>query len=83
VSTNSDELLFARAEFSFSQKGNTLGTTVDYEHLAICVETQLPGDPAWFVLKSETGWSLNGWEEMEDLVKKVVAACEEVGARFC
>jgi len=47
----------SKIKFEFTQEGNTLGTTSDFEDLVVEVESQL-GDikeEAFYVLKTSTG----------------------------
>jgi len=62
------KLDFDRAEFQFSQDGNTLGSTESYESITISLETQLPGERPFIVVKSETGWSLDDPKELTNLI---------------
>lgn len=63
-------ITFDRAFFSFVQDGNTLGTTEEAEVLQISLETQLPGDTPFVVIKSETGWSVDDMSELTKIVDK-------------
>jgi hypothetical protein len=68
---------FDEATFRFSQDGNTLGTTEDWESLEIRFETQLPGEEPFIVIKSESGWSLGSLNELVELVDKCRKAIED------
>ena len=70
-------LHLAGMTFHFAQDGNTLGTTAETEELDVSLETQLPGDPPFFVLKSATGWSANDAHEMSALMDRCLAAWEK------
>jgi len=63
---------FCRATFEFTQDGNTLGSTADFENLGIFVETQLPNNDGdvFLVLKSDTGWSFDNIGELTKLVNQ-------------
>ena len=65
--------VFDSATFSFSQEGNTVGTTEDIEILTISLFTQLPGEKPFVVLQTDTGWSIDDIEELAELVKR----CQE------
>lgn len=54
----------------FTQEGNTLGTTDNIEEISISLETQLPGEEPFIVIKTTTGWSFDNIEELTDLIKK-------------
>lgn len=67
-----DELWLAEAKFVFTQPGNTSGTTEEYEELIVEVEGE--GDISkgnFLVLRSHTGWSINGPEELTNILKRV------------
>tara|TARA_R110000824_G_scaffold8450_4_gene38513 strand:+ start:10780 stop:11001 length:222 start_codon:yes stop_codon:yes gene_type:complete len=57
------------ANIRFSQEGNTLGTTDDYESIDLSLEWQLPEDDPFFVIKTD-GWSFNDISELQDLVDR-------------
>ena len=65
----STEVLFDSATFHFSAPGNTLGTTSEYENIEIRLETQLPGEEPFIVVKTD-GWSINEPEELVTLINK-------------
>lgn len=56
--------------FEFLQDGNTLGTTKEEEKLEIIVEApigSLMEEEGFLVLKSTTGWSINGREDLVEI----------------
>lgn len=64
----------SKIKFEFTQEGNTLGTTSDFEDLVVEVESQL-GDikeEAFYVLKTSTGWSFDSVDEIKELLEKVI-----------
>jgi hypothetical protein len=63
-----------RCVFEFSQEGNTNGTTSDYEDLTISCEASLGIDNdngCFYVLKTKTGWSIDGVEELQELFDRI------------
>jgi len=58
-----------RADFHFVQDGNTLGSTEEVEVLEISLQTQLPGEMPFFVLRTN-GWSINDAGELAVLITK-------------
>ena len=62
-----------RASFTFVQDGNTMGTTEKFETLTVELETQLPGEDPFIVLKT-TGWSIDDMEDLTELVNKCLDA---------
>lgn len=65
------EPVIEKAEVSFIQDGNTMGTTEEIEQITICLEFQLPEkySKPFFVIKTN-GWSFDGIGELEELVKR-------------
>lgn len=70
------DLLIGSVQVTFVQDGNTLGTTAEPETLTVCIETQdlfsvsdgaEKGDAFFYVIKSETGWSLDSIEDLSSL----------------
>ena len=60
------------ATFRFYQEGNTDGTTADTEELDItCMGIGDLKEGCYYVLKSDTGWSVDGPEEMKQLLERV------------
>jgi hypothetical protein len=57
------------ASFRFSKEGNTLGTTAAYEGIEIRLETQLPGEPPFIVIKTD-GFSMDSVGELDQLVQR-------------
>lgn len=65
--------LLERATFEFSQEGNCLSSSDEYEFLTIECESSLGidrDDDCFFVLKTEK-WSVNSAEELEKLFDKI------------
>jgi hypothetical protein len=58
-----------KACFEFTQEGNYNGTTQDIEELSIHCENS--GDGFFFVLETETGWSVDDVKELQELFAKV------------
>lgn len=71
------KLKLDKAEFYFVQEGNTLGTTDEYEDLRVSLETQIPGEEPFIVIKSNTGWSINDTEELSNLINKCLGVLKE------
>ena len=59
--------LLASVKVTFTQDGNTLGTTDEIEILEIRLESQLPGEEFFYVLRTETGWSFDDPDELGKL----------------
>lgn len=62
-----------KAIFHYVQDGNTLGTTGGVEELSISLETQLPGEKPFIVLRSHTGWSVDSTAELSVLINRCIA----------
>jgi len=67
---------FDSAKISFSQDGNTIGSTSTYETLEVRLETQLPGEEPFFVIKTE-GWSVNSLEELDEFLRQITDQFKE------
>ena len=63
----SENIGISEAHITFTQEGNTLGTTDEVETLTICAEFQLPGEGPFWVIKTE-GWSFDDLSEIHNLV---------------
>ena len=73
---NKPELI--KASFTFSQEGNTNGTTSEYEDLIIECESSLGIDHdkgCFYVLKTE-GWSIDNVDELQELLNRVTKAIQ-------
>jgi hypothetical protein len=62
-----------KANFIFSQDGNTCGTTEEYEELEI--EFDAPAtitgpDDCFIVIRTTTGWSMDSLDELQDLIER-------------
>ena len=58
--------------YRFYQKGNTDGTTDEYEELEITVTgINIEEEGGYLVLRTSTGWSINDNEELSSLINKV------------
>lgn len=73
-----------RLEAEFSQEGNTMGTTDEYEDLIITMEYQLPPDPGeegvgFYTLHTTSGWSVDNPEELTKLIHGVKQAAIRIG----
>jgi hypothetical protein len=76
--------LLTHIEARFSQDGNTLGTTEEYEELTIAMEYQLLPEPGketegFFTLKTGKGWSIDDPEELVKLIESVKQAAIQIG----
>lgn len=70
-----DKPLITRATFQFSQDGNTLGTTSDYEQLDVYLETQCAERGAKpFIVIETHGWSISDAEDLNTLINSCVDA---------
>ena len=78
---NPNPPLLDKASFGFSQEGNTLGTTSEYEYLKIRLETQLPGERPFIVIETE-GWSIDEPKELTTLIEKCLKAFENKNAHY-
>lgn len=67
-------------KLTMSQDGNTIGTTEEYEDLTIELETQLPGDEPFFVIKTSSGWSFDAPKELEHIMAAVMGAWNNIRA---
>lgn len=72
--------------FELLQDGNTLGSTEEWEELKVSCEYQLPGEDAFFVIKSEKGWSINDSKELgividilQKRVKEISQDLDDIG----
>lgn len=59
-----------KIQIEFSQEGNSLGTTDEYETLNLNFEYQLPGEGPFIVIKTD-GWSINESSELKEFINKV------------
>lgn len=75
------KLLPHRIEVVVTQDGNTLGTTSDVESLTIAVETQLPGEMPFFVIKTD-GWSFNKLGELVPLLAPMQDLFKAFGGKW-
>ena len=63
-----------KAVFTFSQEGNTNGTTSQYEELEITMESacgSLDDDGGFYVIRTSTGWSFNDLDEIKELFNQI------------
>ena len=61
------------ASFTFSQEANCLGTTDNMEKLTIECNSDFGIDEGlgcFYVLKTETGWSIDDLKELEELINR-------------
>jgi hypothetical protein len=65
-----------KAKLEFTQEGNYNGTTQNVEELSITCESC--GDGFFFVLETETGWSVYDIEELQELFAKVKKSLEQL-----
>jgi hypothetical protein len=67
-----------KMSFTFSQEGNCIGSTEEYEDLTIECESSMGVDHdkgCFFVLKTTTGWSIDSESDLKELfdrIKKVI-----------
>ena len=64
--------MLTQASMTFTQDGNTLGTTDNVETITIDLEYQLPGDEPFAVLITD-GWSIDNPAELTTLINRVIA----------
>lgn len=67
--------------FEFSQEGNCVGSTNETESLIIECDSSLGIDNdrgCFYVLKTETGWSIEGVEELQKLIDRINRVIEDV-----
>lgn len=67
----------SEVNFRFVQDGNTNGTTEEVEVINITMEAPLyinKEDGAFITIKTETGWSINSPEELNDMIKQCYEA---------
>ena len=60
--------------FTFSQEGNCVGSTAEYEELTIEYTSDMGIDNSeggFFVLKTTTGWSVNNENDIKELFDRV------------
>lgn len=73
-----EKVKLERMVLTFSQEGNCLGSTSEYEDLTIECDSSLGIDndgDCFFVLKTNTGWSINDETELKELfnrIKKII-----------
>lgn len=68
-----DKAKLESASFTFSQEGNCLGTTDTMEHLTIECSSDFGIDEGlgcFYVLKTQTGWSIDDVKELEELINR-------------
>lgn len=65
-----------KCSHEFTQEGNTLGTTEEYEAITIEQETQIPGEEPFFVIRTQ-GWSINDADELKRLLDKCLWKMEK------
>ena len=56
---------------TFTQEGNTLGTTEEYEELEISLEFQLSEKQGPFYVIKTDGWSFDDISELKEMIDKV------------
>lgn len=69
-----DKPILSKIVFTFYQEGNTNGTTNEDEDLEITVESccgSIDEDGGFYVLRSNSGWSINGVNELVELFDKL------------
>lgn len=58
---------------SFSQEGNTLGTTDEYEELIVDLECQTDMSEGYFVVLKTNGWSVDDVDHLKNIIDKMDA----------
>jgi hypothetical protein len=58
-----------KVSVTYTQDGNTLGTTEECESITVNIEFQLPGDGGFTVIKTD-GWSMDDPKELTELVNR-------------
>ena len=75
VDFTNDNVKLVSASFTFEQEGNCLGSTDEIEKLTISCETDFGIDEmdggCFFVLKTDTGWSIDSANEITTLLNRV------------
>lgn len=67
-----DQPVMHKASFVFYQEGNTDGTTDETEELKIeCMGIGDLTEGCYYVIRTQTGWSINSSEELKQLVERV------------
>jgi hypothetical protein len=73
----SDKPSLFKATFEFIQDGNTNGSTSDIESLVIeCEGVDASG--CFYVLKSDTGWSINEPDDLKELIERINKSIIEI-----
>ena len=68
----SEQATLHKASFEFYQEGNSDGTTDETEELRVeCAGIGDLQEGCYYVLRTQTGWSIDGPEEMKQLLKRV------------
>ena len=78
VETNKPKL--DKCSFEFTQESNTNGSTGELESLTIICESSLGIDydeGGYYVLKSETGWSVDGVKDLQELFDRINRVIEK------
>jgi len=63
-----------KMSFTFSQEGNCVGSTAEFEELTIECESSLGVDNdkgCFFVLKTSTGWSVDSESDLKNLFDRI------------
>ena len=66
-----NEPVIIDSKCTFSQDGNTLGTTDKYETLEISLNFQLPEEEGPFYVIKTDGWSFDDISELKDMIDRV------------
>jgi len=68
----SEQATLHKASFEFYQEGNSDGTTDETEELRVeCAGIGDLQEGCYYVLRTQTGWSINDPEELNQLLKRV------------
>jgi hypothetical protein len=78
-----DKPFVSKIKFEFTQEGNTLGTTHDFENLVVYVESQCGNieekeDDPFYVIKTSTGWSIDSIPELDEVLRTVKETVEDL-----
>jgi hypothetical protein len=67
-----------RASFEFYQDGNTDGTTDETEELKVeCMGLGDLSEGCYYVLKTNTGWSIDNIDELKQLLERIDKAIKK------
>jgi len=68
----SNEAILHKASFEFYQEGNSDGTTDETEEIKVeCMGIGDLKEGCYYVIRTQTGWSIDSPEEMKQLLERV------------